>query len=231
MTELSDLTLSGPTWVDLQAVMAGDLVPSGAPDRLEDLNLVASGVLTVDGAHLLEGYLSATAATRVRTGSPDGNRELTAWMGDGRVGMLDLTVGEEVHLSRTEPGMFPLRLAALLGLGPRPMPALLAPQEFAGTGVLDLLDGDDTVLPALVGDLRPIWPEVCAAHDSGAWQWWTVESFSVGDGGMTPRGAVAVLDTAGGMLGIDPDADRSTFSPLSTTDVWIGLSDLLAPWT
>lgn len=230
MSVQTDLVVPGDAWVDAQAILAGDPPPSGDTVRLEELGLTFAGSLTPEGKRLLEGYLSATHALRVRLVSPGDNRELMAWMGRGRVGLLDMTLGEDVHLARTEPGMFPLRLVSLLDLGPRPLPLLMAPQDMAGTGVLDLLEGDPSALEALADELRPIWPEIGRAMAEGAWQSWTVESFLLAGGETAVTGVCAVLDTAGGALGIDVAGEIATFTPVSSTDVWMRLAGLLAPW-
>lgn len=208
---------------------------------LRDAGVVGSEGLHPALARTVHVVLAERARLRTQLSGPGGRLETSCWMLGEQAAWWDGEAGDGGTLEGLAVDHVPVRLARLVGLGPR---AGWTTTQYAAAvhtrrEVVDALlggtpanrqEGADLLahrapaaLGALADDLR-----------AGEWRAWHAETVwylpEPAPGG--PRAAgrgVVVVDTPHGMLSVDPAAGGLLFLPCSPSQVWRRMLRLLPP--
>lgn len=206
------------------------LVEHSAPGSAHPADLVASGVLTVDGPHpLLEPGLAAvrTPVCRVlvQVAGDAGAHLHQGWVSPQAAAFLLYTREDQYDFLTSGPDFAPAAIARVLRLGPRGLPPG-APLS-CPTAVVEALFADD---PSERRDAITGLTEESDAPSDGGWQASRVVVGWTGPDGEPAGRDLTILRTASGTRIVevpDPAADVVLWTPATSSNLWRAIVGLM----
>lgn len=232
MNILDPVRLPGECWVALQGLIQGDTASRADLETLHMLHLAdAHGSPTQLALDVCHGYREALSVSRFTIGEERGVREASCWFARDGVALLEVTNDDRVTLRRFEPGAAMLAIASILSLGPRPLPNPSISTEVETQALFSLVGPDHRMegIEKLGRQLGGLLPGIRDALTEGRWRCWFMDAYVFDTDPPRLRGTTSVLDTEAGAYGADISAISSTLVPLTMSDVWLRLSEILGP--
>ncbi|MGH3503114.1 MAG: hypothetical protein ACRDQA_19800 [Nocardioidaceae bacterium] len=230
--ETGRLRLDRPSFDALVAIAAGIEPPAEGAERVRDAGIVRGTIIHPGIAPGIVAAESAVAHASLAMHDDSGTViGAEIWIGTESAAYLMTTSSDLLELITTGPAFFPVSVARIVGLGPRPRPALTPwrmpvelVEQLVATDAAERTRAAETVA-ASIDD--PTTREFLDQVVEGPFWYWALQVEWAPATGHDPGRSLHIIDTQKGLAILSLSEDRIAVDPITPTAVWQLLTMIL----